>query len=1006
MVRALHRVCRIGIALSGAFAVTVVAANAQGLDVSADSINRMLQSAPQLQQQFQQLQPQFPLPGTDLRPTLQLYQPVEPLRIPYAPPSRLEAIYSQRAGRPLVQFGYDVLGVPTPVSVIQIGAVQDSYMMGEGDEVVVVLRGQENTTYRQRVNRDGQVILPRLTPISASGRSFAEFRALLERQVAQGYLSTDAYVSLGEVRQIAVFVSGEVRAPGVRNLNAFATPLDAILLSGGVSKTGSLRNALVIRGGETVPIDLYSVLTPVDGVKIPSLRNGDRILVPPLKNTVAISGYVRRPGIYELDDKHSSVNADLLVQLAGGIEIPGNYRYSTTRLEADGTTRLIPISATAPVASGEVLFVDPMTDVALERVTVAGSIRLVGTYPRSVASSTARLIRSIDDLSLDAYTPFAVIVRRDIRLNVRTLEPFSLTRVLSGTADINLQNDDFVYIFNRDEIRLLADAAVREQQGLLALQAQAGIAVQAAPGTSEAAGAVNPQAGQLPNGTPLLPGQQVNPLLQNNPGALAPNGVGPGIQQTPPGALVPPNGPGLGLPPPGAGVGYPQPPYGLGIPQSIATAPNMPGFGTPQYVPQYGMPYGPTLGTTPGVDLRLQAAQQQLTAGTNAIAQAAQLSQQNALSALSLTSGAAQLPQLSVEAIAARLNVSVQALVRVAGDHLVWVLETVRDPGTYIAAEGTTLADMIQTAGGLLRQADLTSIEVTSTQIDAQNGTSRTARTSYRGQTGDFQRVSLQPMDVIRLRSVFTDRENGQVSVSGQVRYPGAFNITRGERLSSLLERAGGLTDQAYPYGAVFTRERAAVAEREGNIRQARSIDAQLATLATTPQAANAANRDTLTFLTSLGQQVRNEPVLGRITITADLAVLRSRPELDVVLEPGDTLYIPVRPATVTVTGEVLNTGSFQFENGLQLADYLSRAGGITQSADRRRTFIVLPDGTAQPVQSGWFSYSNVSLIPPGSTIIVPRDLSPFDLGLFLRDATQITSQLAVTAASVAVIGR
>jgi polysaccharide biosynthesis/export protein len=146
--------------------------------------------------------------------------------------------------------------------------------------------------------------------------------------------------------------------------------------------------------------------------------------------------------------------------------------------------------------------------------------------------------------------------------------------------------------------------------------------------------------------------------------------------------------------------------------------------------------------------------------------------------------------------------------------------------------------------------------------------------------------------------------------------------------------------------------------------------------------------------------------VLGRITMTADLAVLRSRPELDIVLEPGDTIYIPVRPATVTVTGEVLNSGSFQFENGLQLTDYLSRAGGITQSADRKRMFIILPDGTAQPVQSGWFSYSNVSLIPPGSTVVVPRDLSPFDLGLFLRDATQITSQLAVTAASVAVVGR
>jgi protein involved in polysaccharide export with SLBB domain len=140
--------------------------------------------------------------------------------------------------------------------------------------------------------------------------------------------------------------------------------------------------------------------------------------------------------------------------------------------------------------------------------------------------------------------------------------------------------------------------------------------------------------------------------------------------------------------------------------------------------------------------------------------------------------------------------------------------------------------------------------------------------------------------------------------------------------------------------------------------------------------------------------------------VTADLAVLRAKPELDIVLEPGDTLYIPVRPATVTVTGEVLNAGSFQYQNGLQLTDYLNSAGGITQAADRRRTFIILPDGTAQPVQSGWFSYSNVSLIPPGSTVVVPRDLSPFDLGLFLRDATQISSQLAVTAASVAVIGR
>jgi protein involved in polysaccharide export with SLBB domain len=578
---------------------------------------------------------------------------------------------------------------------------------------------RRNTTYRQRVNRDGQVVLPRLTPISATGRSFGEFRSLVERQVAQGYLSTDAFVSLGEVRQISVFVSGEVRAPGVRNLNAFATPLDAILLSGGVAKTGSLRNALVVRGDQTIPVDLYSVLTPADGVRITPLRNGDRVFVPPLKSTVAIAGYVRRPGIYELQDKQAGINADVLLELAGGLEIPGNYRYSTTRLEGDGTSRLIPISANAPVAGGEVLFVDPMTDVDLDRVTLAGSIRLVGTYPRSVASSTARLIRSIDDLTLDAYTPFAVVVRRDIRLNARTLEPFSLTRVLSGAQDINLQNDDFVYIFNRDEIRSLAEAATREQAGLLALQAQAGIAVQNTPGTPQMGGPGTP-----PNGFPSampLPGQTQNPM-QNSPGGFPQSGVGPGspqrqyqyqyqypyqypypypypYPQNPPGT-VPQNQPGVGLPPPGAGVGLQPAPQVNGLPQSIATSP-YPAFAPPQYS-------ATTPGSVPGVDLRFQAAQQQLTPGTNAFAQGAQqLTQQNAFSAISLSPGAAQFQQQSVEAIAARLNVSVQALVRVAGDHLVWVLESVRDPGTYIAAEGTTLADMIQTAGGLLRQADI-----------------------------------------------------------------------------------------------------------------------------------------------------------------------------------------------------------------------------------------------------------------------------------------------------------
>jgi polysaccharide export outer membrane protein len=243
--------------------------------------------------------------------------------------------------------------------------------------------------------------------------------------------------------------------------------------------------------------------------------------------------------------------------------------------------------------------------------------------------------------------------------------------------------------------------------------------------------------------------------------------------------------------------------------------------------------------------------------------------------------------------------------------------------------------------------------------------------------------------------------------VGGQVRFPGSFDITRAERLSSILERGGGLTDEAYAYGAIFTRRGAAITERQANIREARELEQQAAgpsslsldTTATDPN-------QRIQLVRTLSQQLRDAPVLGRISVTADPAILRVRPDLDVLLEPGDTLYIPKRPSTITVSGEVLNNGTIQYESGLTVRDYIERAGGTTQGADNGRTFVVLPDGSARTVAESWLSFNNTNMVPPGSTIIVPRDLQPFALGPFIRDATQIISQIAITAASLAVINQ
>ena len=123
------------------------------------------------------------------RPDVRSYSPTQ-ARPDETPPSRLEQLYLRRSGEFLKQFGYDALGQPSSVSINQSGALPDDYILSSNDELVVTFRGQENSTYRVRVDRDGRVILPKLSPILATGRRFGDFRADLDAQVAQAYLST------------------------------------------------------------------------------------------------------------------------------------------------------------------------------------------------------------------------------------------------------------------------------------------------------------------------------------------------------------------------------------------------------------------------------------------------------------------------------------------------------------------------------------------------------------------------------------------------------------------------------------------------------------------------------------------------------------------------------------------------------------------------------------------------------------------------------------------------
>lgn len=358
-------------------------------------------------------------------------------------------------------------------------------------------------------------------------------------------------------------------------------------------------------------------------------------------------------------------------------------------------------------------------------------------------------------------------------------------------------------------------------------------------------------------------------------------------------------------------------------------------------------------------------------------------------------------PDTNPADIAAELGLTAPALINFGADYLVWIVGDLHDPGIYLAEDGTPLSTMLGAAGGLQLQADLSAITVTSTELDPASGTSHTLRNAYRGTSArDFAKVALRPLDTVIVRQVFSDRETGTVTIVGQVRYPGAFDIMRNERLSSVLGRAGGLTDQAYPLGAVFTRISAQQTEAEGNYREAVELQSGALVAATTPNV----NPSILTYLQTLQQTLLHQPALGRITVTADPTILAVKPELDVLMQPGDFIYVPKRPSTISVSGEVLNPGSFQYRSDMSADDYVGLAGGYTQTAEDSETFIILPDGSARAASSNMFDFFGNDPIPPGSTIVVPPNPAPFNTMVFLTSLSQIFSQVAIAAASLAVI--
>jgi protein involved in polysaccharide export with SLBB domain len=351
-----------------------------------------------------------------------------------------------------------------------------------------------------------------------------------------------------------------------------------------------------------------------------------------------------------------------------------------------------------------------------------------------------------------------------------------------------------------------------------------------------------------------------------------------------------------------------------------------------------------------------------------------------------------------------QLGVDPLVLVNFLIDHRARLDGAVRGPGTYLIGPNASLSDLVQAAGGTVSWADESGVELMTTVVDNNSGRAASQRQSLPLRQGTLASYVVRPRDQLHFNKVFTDTGIGSITIQGEVRFGGTFPIRRGEHLSELLMRAGGLTSTAYPQGTVFLRKSAAQVEQDGYNRAANEIQSQL--VAGMARVGNdKIPGDAITAIQSFVTQLRTQKALGRIAIAADPSVLAANPSQDPLLEAGDVVFIPQRPATVAVLGEVMQAGSYSYQPGMTVNDYIKKAGGYAQFANDDMTFIVQPDGSARRLETSWLSFDATSL-PPGSTIVVPRDLAPLFTRQIVLDVTSIMSSLAVTIASLAVLAK
>ncbi|WP_421132389.1 SLBB domain-containing protein [Alteromonas sp. A079] len=367
-----------------------------------------------------------------------------------------EEIQQQRVQSTLEQYGYDMFaGISNTFAPISDMPVPYDYIIGPGDTFAVQAFAATNVQYNLTVTRDGHLLIPDAGAVTVSGLTFEEAKMAISEAIETKRIGIRTLVTLSEFRSIQIMLVGEVAKPGSYSVSGFSTLINALSSSGGIKRSGSLRNIQVKRQGKLVAtFDLYALLLKGDDSANIYLRQGDLIFVPPVGSTIGIAGEILRPAIYEVAKEKT---VEQILALAGGLLPTANTQNAQIeRVSQSGTYTLMQANfdqngKNLNVKNGDLIRVFPVLNKMDDVILLSGHVLTPGGFQWFKGMKVSDLIQSRNVLRQGAEFNAAVIQRENRDEKRTEAIYFNLYNAITDTDssdNIALHPRDQVIIFD------------------------------------------------------------------------------------------------------------------------------------------------------------------------------------------------------------------------------------------------------------------------------------------------------------------------------------------------------------------------------------------------------------------------------------------------------------------------------------------------------------------------------------------------------------------------------